>query len=183
MEGEGSARGRAATAREEASSHRREAERARTALDSAAHEHRASAREAEVRQAATIAGSVPSSRCSRPARGAAAQPTKPRARGRALAPLQREHRSDGARQLPEEVDELRRENDGLFALHRAALRAGRAQGELKAQAKLAEADRASHQRRAPHLQQELDAASRSSSGCTRRRCTARRSCAAARPAR
>ena len=63
-----------------------------------------------------------------------------------------------AQKLLEEVDELRRENDGLLALRSDLLGANAAaQGEAKAAAKLYEVEKASLERRVSHLQHELDA--------------------------
>ena len=149
-----------ASAREAASAHRREAERARTALDSAAHEHWASAREAEVRRGAETAelrAKLEMAEASRAGHGAdeASRAMLDRSRK-----LQREHSEATVRasKLLEEVEELRRENDGLLALRTELLAAQASlQGELAAQSKLAASEKASQERLASHLQQELDA--------------------------
>ena len=62
-----------------------------------------------------------------------------------------------SRKLLEEVEELRRENDGLMALRSELLQANAAQqGEAKAQQRLSGAEKASFERRIAHLQSELD---------------------------
>lgn len=143
--------------REAAGAHRREAERARAALDATAHEQRAVLREAEVRHetvAAELRAKIELLESAPGGGGGGGGESVERARR-----LQREHAEASVRcqKLVEEVDELRRENDGLLQV-RAELLAtsAAAAGEAQATAKLHAAEKASLERRASHLQHELD---------------------------
>ena len=143
-----------AQARDAAAGHRRDAERARAALDSASHEHRAVVREVEVRHEtaeAELRAKVALLE-SAPAPGGDEGAERTRR-------LQREHAETSVRnqKLLDEVDELRRENDGLLGLRSELLSNHAAQqGEAKAQQRLFEAEKASLDRRISHLQHELD---------------------------
>lgn len=150
-----------ATARESASAHRREAERARTALDSAAHEHRASLRELEVKHGATVADLRAKLEMLEANEASTESDDALRSGLDRSRRLQREHAEATIRsqKLLEEVEELRQENDVLLQMRTELLSAQAGlQGELKAQVKLCETERASYERRASHLQHELDTA-------------------------
>ena len=152
--------GELAAAHEAANAQRREAERARSALESAAIESRAALRDAEVRhgtQAAELSAKLELLEASRSAgaSGAGAEEQHERTRR-----LQREHAEATvrSRKLLEEVEELRRENDGLLSLRSELLQANAAlQGEAKANARLASSEKQSLERRIQHLQSELEA--------------------------
>ena len=150
--------GEVSASRESAAQYRREAERARASLDAAAHEQRAALREAEVRHETLVAElrakvelleSTPGGKVGTVEEGA-----------ERMRRLQREHAEATVRsqKLLEEVDELRRENDGLVQV-RAELLAAHAtlQGEGKAKERLSNAEKASLERKVSHMQHELDA--------------------------
>ena len=144
-------------AREAAQMHRRDAERARTALESAKLEASAALRESEVRSETQIAELQAKLELieTAPRGGPGSEESAERSRR-----LQREHAEATVRaqKLLEEVEELRREADGLVNLRSELLAANAGlQGEAKAQQRVAAADKASLDRRCAHLQSELDA--------------------------
>ena len=152
--------GELAAAHEAANAQRREAERARSALESAAIESRAALRDAEVRhgtQVAELSAKLELLEASRSAgaSGAGAEEQHERTRR-----LQREHAEATvrSRKLLEEIEELRKENDGLLSLRSELLQANAAlQGEAKANARLASSEKQSLERRIQHLQSEPEA--------------------------
>ena len=145
-------------ARANADTARREAERSRAGLDAASNEYRATLREADVRHQTAV--SELRARIEVLDMGGGGRDDDPAAgeRGRQLV---REHAEATSRsqKLLEEVEDLRRENDGLLREKQNLLAAAaQAQGEAHAARKLSEADRASATRRTSHLQAQLDTA-------------------------
>ena len=136
---------------------RREAEQHKSALDAATHEHRAQMRELEIKHEIALAEARARADAAGRERGPPAEPTDLERMRR----MQRENTEVRVRheKLMEEIDDLRADNDGLREQREALLQAqAQAQGEARAAAKLAGTERESLQRRAAHLQQELDAA-------------------------
>ena len=136
---------------------RREAEQHKSALDAASNEHRAQMRELEIKQEIALAEARARADAAGRERGPPAEPTDLERMRR----MQRENTEVRVRheKLMEEIDDLRADNDGLREQREALLQAqAQAQGEARAAAKLAGTERESLQRRAAHLQQELDAA-------------------------
>ena len=152
--------GELAAAKEATGNQRREAEHARAAAEAAAHEHRALVRELEAKhetEAAELRARLDMSNESLRAAGDSSERGSTVERTRRL---QREHAEATIRsqKLLEEVEELRQENDSLLAMRSQLLGAqGTLQGESRAATRLAEAEKATYERRLTHLQHELDA--------------------------
>ena len=136
---------------------RREVEQHKSALDAATHEHRAQMRELEIKHEIALGEARARADAAGRERGPPTEPTDLERMRR----MQRENTEVRVRheKLMEEIDDLRADNDGLREQREALLQAqAQAQGEARAAAKLAGTERESLQRRAAHLQQELDTA-------------------------
>lgn len=143
-------------ARAEAASARREAEKHRAAHQSLAFEHASALREAEARHETALAEATAKLDMALAEESGRAEPME------RIRKLQRENTelSSKVERLLEEVDDLRGENDALRS-SRDALAASQArhEGEDRASARLAQAERDSLERRIAHLNGELEVAS------------------------